>query len=200
MAFVFYLMGPSGSGKDSLIQGVRACMDLRQLNGHLLIAHRYITRPWQAGGENHLELTEHEFKTRAESGLFCLHWSANHCYYGIGNEIAAWLTVGHSVLLNGSRGHLQEAKLRFGDQLIPIMIKVDEGLLKNRLENRGRESQSDIQQRIERTRYFNTQLSHDANQAGFSQYHELHNNGELDKAVAELTTLIDTCRALDGHV
>ena len=60
MGKLIWLMGPSGSGKDSLLAELR----LREQT-QLLVAHRYITRDASAGSENHIALSEQEFFTRA---------------------------------------------------------------------------------------------------------------------------------------
>ena len=104
---LIWLVGPSGSGKDSLLAALR-----QREHPQLLVAHRYITRPFNAGSENHIALSEHEFFTRAEQHLFALSWHANNTYYGIGVEIDLWLHAGFDVLVNGSRAHLPQAKAR----------------------------------------------------------------------------------------
>ena len=52
MGKLIWLMGPSGSGKDSLLEVLR-----QQEHSDLLVAHRYITRPATAGCENHIALS-----------------------------------------------------------------------------------------------------------------------------------------------
>jgi ribose 1,5-bisphosphokinase len=71
MGRLFYIMGASGVGKDSLIDYSR-----KKINGlkSVIYAHRYITRPAKAGGENHIALTVEEFHQRKENGLFSLCW------------------------------------------------------------------------------------------------------------------------------
>ena len=64
MGKLIWLMGPSGSGKDSLLAELR----LREQT-QLLVAHRYITRDASAGSENHIALSEQEFFTRAGQNL-----------------------------------------------------------------------------------------------------------------------------------
>lgn len=59
MGKLIWLMGPSGSGKDSLLAELR----LREQT-QLLVAHRYITRDASAGSENHIALSEREFLPR----------------------------------------------------------------------------------------------------------------------------------------
>ena len=96
MGKLIWLMGPSGSGKDSLLAELR----LREQT-QLLVAHRYITRAASAGSENHIALSEQEFFTRAGQNLLALSWHANGYYYGIGIETDLWLHAGFDVLVNG---------------------------------------------------------------------------------------------------
>ncbi|EET4564781.1 ribose 1,5-bisphosphokinase [Escherichia coli] len=105
MGKLIWLMGPSGSGKDSLLAELR----LREQT-QLLVAHRYITRDASAGSENHIALSEQEFFTRAGQNLLALSWHANGLYYGVGVEIDLWLHAGFDVLVNGSRAHLPQAR------------------------------------------------------------------------------------------
>lgn len=98
---LIWLMGASGSGKDSLLTELR-----QREQTQLLVAHRYITRAASAGSENHIALSEQEFFTRAGQNLLALSWHANGLYYGIGVEIDLWLHAGFDVVVNGSRAHL----------------------------------------------------------------------------------------------
>lgn len=142
---LFYVMGPSGAGKDSFMQAVR-----EHFGARLLVAHRYITRAASAGGENHIELSEPEFSTRQALGLFALSWAANGHHYAVGREIESWLAAGLDVMVNGSREYLPQAQARFAERLVPVMICVDSETLGRRLRARGRESEADITRRLER--------------------------------------------------
>ena len=97
MGKLIWLMGPSGSGKDSLLAELR-----QQEPAQLLVAHRYITRAANAGNENHIALSEPEFFTRAGQNLLALSWHANGFYYGVGVEIDLWLHAGFDVVVNGA--------------------------------------------------------------------------------------------------
>lgn len=190
MAYLFYLMGPSGSGKDSIIQGVRQRMG----DGALLVAHRYITRHWKAGGENHVELNEQEFEHRVRSGLLCLHWQANGCRYGVGAEVTHWLDRGFAVLVNGSREHLDEAIRCFGDRLVPVLVTVESAMLHQRLQDRGRESEQEIIARVERSARLQCRM-----ESGEGVV-VLPNDGSLEHAVERMVSLIDTYEAMVPHV
>lgn len=89
MAYLIYLMGPSGAGKDSLLERLRAATGAGPL-----VAHRYITRPANAGCENHIALSEQEFLRRRAKGLFALDWQAHEQHYAFGIEVDLWLLQG----------------------------------------------------------------------------------------------------------
>lgn len=152
---LFYLMGPSGSGKDSLL---RYCRSQITEADRCFIAHRYITRPPELDGENHIWLSELEFSKRLKLQAFAMHWQANDLHYGIGNEINSWLDQGINVLVNGSRGYLAQAQQLYHHRLIPLVVEVDVDLLEQRLRQRGRETDQQIQQRLERVCRYQQQL------------------------------------------
>ncbi len=145
MSKLVWLMGPSGSGKDSLLTALR-----QQEHNQLLVAHRYITRDADAGCENHISLSAKEFAQRQRQGLFALSWQAHHQSYGIGVELDIWLEAGFDVVVNGSRQHLKQARERYGSALVPICLHVSTEVLRQRLEQRGRETPQQIEQRLQR--------------------------------------------------
>jgi ribose 1,5-bisphosphokinase len=178
MAKIIYLIGSSGSGKDTLIQGVRA----RELP-KLEVAHRYITRDWHSGGENHIELSINEFKRRQQLGAFSLSWSANENCYGIGSEITHWLSCNQHVLLNGSRGYLAQAQALFPNQIQPVMIDVSAEKLRQRLINRARESNEQIDKRIARHLQFSTQT--------INGLQRIDNDHDVKSAIDQLCNIIN---------
>ncbi|MGK3141732.1 ribose 1,5-bisphosphokinase [Pantoea sp. C2G6] len=145
MARLIWLIGPSGSGKDSLLNALRA-----EPPPQLLVAHRYITRAADAGGENHVALSETEFARREALGLFAVSWQAHGFRYGIGCETEQWLARGQHVAVNGSRLHLAQALARFGPRLLPVCLQVTPAVLATRLRQRGREDEAAIAGRLAR--------------------------------------------------
>lgn len=144
---LFYLIGPSGSGKDSLIRYARE----RIASPTVHFAPRYITRASSAGGEDHIEVSPAEFARLREVGAFALHWSGNGLEYGIGADIETCLDGGLNVVVNGSRAYLNEAAQRF-PALCPVLVEVAEEVLAERLIARGRETPAEIRARLERHR------------------------------------------------
>jgi len=148
---LWYVLGPSGAGKDSVIGYAR-----ERLGGddRVLFAHRYITRPANAGGENHVALRPDEFAQRERAGLFALVWHRNGLSYGLGVEVEQWLAQGMDVVVNGSRSALPLAESRFPG-LIPLWIGASPEVLAQRLAARGRESEVQIRHRLAEAGAFN---------------------------------------------
>ena len=145
-ARLIYLMGPSGSGKDSLLAHARA---LLAAEAGVVIAHRCITRPADAGGENHVALTREEFLARRKARLFARDWESHGLCYGIGLELNLWLAKGSTVVVNGSRDYLREACSRY-PELLPVAVAVSAPTLQRRLLARGREDAAGINRRLQR--------------------------------------------------
>ena len=144
MAKLFYIIGGSGAGKDSLIDYIRQHVPE---NAPVEFIRRYITRPENAGGENHVELTEEDFLNYKDNNHFAMDWFSHNTYYGIGTEINDWLSKNISVVMNGSREYLNEATNKYPD-IIPVLISVEPLVLSERLFARGRESYEEVQKRI----------------------------------------------------
>ena len=115
---LIYVMGPSGAGKDSVLERARSMLSIET---PVAFAHRYITRPADVGGENHVALTRAEFALRRAHGLFAFHWHAHGNDYGIGREIEAWRAAGLSVVVSGSREHYEKVTGSDPD-LHPVLI------------------------------------------------------------------------------
>jgi ribose 1,5-bisphosphokinase len=145
---LIYVVGASGSGKDSLMRYSRERL---AGNPNVLFAHRYITRPADAGGENHVALSPDEFEARERARLFAMCWQSHGHEYGIGIEINQWLALGITVVVNGSRDYLQQARRRY-PELLPVWVKVSPEVLRRRLEARGRESADLIEARLARNK------------------------------------------------
>lgn len=173
--FIF-VVGPSGAGKDSVMAWARE----RAAGLPVAFAHRYITRPPDAGGENHVHVTDEEFAVRREAGLFALDWSANGQSYGIGIEVEAWLSRGLTVVANGSRGYLPEAVRRY-PALVPVLITAPPEVLAARLAARGRETRDEILARLTRAAALDTAPGPTV---------EIVNDGPLERAGQQLLELI----------
>ncbi|WP_428035188.1 phosphonate metabolism protein/1,5-bisphosphokinase (PRPP-forming) PhnN [Amphritea sp.] len=177
---LLYLVGASGSGKDSLLEG---CRQRLQPNHCCFVAHRYITRAPNVGGENHIHLSPEEFDMRATMGMFAMQWYSHDYSYGIGSEIDNWLAKGINVVINGSREYLQIAMHAYPN-LIPVLVEVDEAILQQRLIQRGRETEAEIAKRLNRHRQFVDSLP--------ENIMLIDNNAHLQEGVDALLKLIES--------
>lgn len=177
MSQLYYVIGASGSGKDSVMNFART-----KLNGtrSILFAHRYITRAPDAKTENHIYLTNHEFRTRLKANLFAMSWKSHNQYYGIGKEINYWMYQGFTVVVNGSREYLHEAMEKY-KRLKPVLIETTPEVLLKRLRERGRESEKEILERVER----NNSMSLDN-----ENIIKILNDGPLEEAGTALLNII----------
>jgi len=150
MGQLIYLIGASGSGKDSVMNIVK-----NRLQGECQIAfaHRYITRPSELGGENYISLSSSEFEIRRKNGLFAMNWDSHGYSYGIGTEINLWMEKGFLVIVNGSREYLPVASKLYENMLV-CLIQVSREKLYDRLVKRGRETAEEIAERLERADSF----------------------------------------------
>ncbi len=172
-----YVMGPSGVGKDSLLRFARAAVAPGE---RIAFAHRYITRPPEPVGENHVALSEAEFETRLAAGLFAFHWTAHGFRYGIGSEVIAWQQAGFVVVVSGSRDHFISLKPR-PPGLLPVLIVAAPEALRRRLIGRGREGGAAIAERLARAKAYTIDDP---------DLVKIDNSGPLDEAGAKFVALL----------
>ena len=139
------VVGPSGAGKDTLMDGARAAL---AADPRFCFVRRCITRPAEAGGEAHEALTPEAFAVRRAQGRFALWWEAHGLSYGIPREIEDDLAAGRVAVANLSRHVLAEAASRYPLRVLLITAPVE--LRAARLAARGREAAADIAARLSR--------------------------------------------------
>ena len=139
------VVGPSGAGKDTLMDGARAAL---AGDARFVFARRVITRPAEAGGEDHLPATAAEFARMRDQSDFALWWDAHGLSYGIPARVAVEAAQGRVVVANLSRGVLADAAARF--PLLVLEITAPLELRAARLAARGRESVEDVARRLSR--------------------------------------------------
>lgn len=164
-------------GKDTLIDGARAAL----AGEGVVFARREITRPAEAGGENHIPVSEAEFAERRAAGAYALSWRAHGLGYGIPASVRADLAQGRTVVANVSRSVLDEARAAFRRVRV-ISIGADEAVIRERLIHRGRETPEEIDERVARAGAFRVE--------GADVVH-VRNNSTPDAGVAAFVAALE---------
>jgi ribose 1,5-bisphosphokinase len=135
------VVGPSGAGKDTVLGMARLAL---AGDPRFRFVRRVITRPADAGGEDHEAVTEDAFVQR----VFALHWQAHGLRYGIPLDVVDDVARGIVVVANVSRGVIAEAARRFPVRVIEVTAPPE--VLIRRLTERGRETADDVAKRLAR--------------------------------------------------
>jgi len=135
------VVGPSGVGKDSVMQGVAHMVP----NLHLV--RRVITRAPDLGGEDYDAVRVPQFEQMAQNGAFAVHWGAHGLLYGIPQTVRYQVNKGTDCLANFSRKALQAGADAFPNFVV-LNITAELSTLAKRLTARGRESEDDITRRL----------------------------------------------------
>ena len=143
---LFLVVGPSGAGKDTLIAGARAALEP---GGAYVFPRRAITRPAEAGGEDHEAVSPEAFAARAADGGFFATWRAHGLAYGLPECVSATLESGRHVVVNVSRSILANVAERVGPMAV-VEIAAPPEVRARRLADRAREDEADAARRLAR--------------------------------------------------
>ena len=181
------VVGPSGVGKDTLVDGAKAIVAPSQ---RFFFPARTITRPSDAGGEDHIATTKAEFQARESSGDFLLSWRAHGLCYGINADTTdAARRHGQAVVANVSRGVLDCARNRLQPVRI-ISVTASADAIRTRLQARGREDAADIEARIARATAYDV--------SGGDVIPVL-NDGSPEDGIARLVEALETASSVEWN-
>jgi ribose 1,5-bisphosphokinase len=141
------VVGPSGAGKDSVIDYAMA--RLQACAADVELVRRVITRAEDAGGEDHEAMSPDDFKLCAERGGFAVSWEAHGLHYGIPADCLARLAEGRTLVANGSRAVLDRFREAFPRVAVVNIVALPE-VIAARLVARARESEAEIRSRLAR--------------------------------------------------
>jgi ribose 1,5-bisphosphokinase len=174
---LFLVVGNSGSGKDSIINGAieKYPKDIKKIHP----VRRYITRP-PSETENNISISPEKFLEMEQNEKFALKWHIYNLYYGIPKKIDKLLKKGNPVVANVSRTVIPEARKKYKNLKV-IFIYVPIKVTEERLLERGREKEKSIVARINRAKQLENYSDYDF---------KIENTGSLNEAVQKFLDII----------
>lgn len=172
---LFFLVGNSGSGKDSLLNEIQQRWPSSHPN--LYVPTRYITRPTHET-EPFYSITIDEFQRMKKSGKFCFSWHIYDTHYGVPEDVIKRVKNGEFCIINVSRTIIKEIRKKY-PKIKVIFVHVPFEITKQRIHNRGRESTNSDQFKKRLARAKENEFFEDAD-------HTIDNSGDLSNATEEL--------------
>lgn len=174
------VVGASGVGKDTLMDGARARL---AQNHRFVFPRRHITRPADAGGENHIEVTKEIFDETRAGGGYLLAWDAHGLGYGVPVTACEALEDGCVIVVNTSRTVLDDARA-LGTTLRVLHVTAPPKMIRARLAGRGRESDAQVEARVARAQ---------AVTVSGPNVIDIRNDGNIDAGISRFVSVLQDC-------
>lgn len=169
------IVGPSGVGKDTIIDGLRAALPPERF----LFPQRIITRPPDAN-EASFYLDEDGFAAAHARGEFLLTWEANGLAYALPKGVGTAIGEGRHVVANLSRKAIPALRDTLSRVLV-VHITARPEVIEARLSARGRETTEIQRQRLLRGFALDSGLDADI---------RIENNGPIEESIGGLLTVL----------
>lgn len=140
------VVGPSGAGKDTLIEAARQRL---ATDRRFVFPRRVVTRAAVASAEDHDSLDRDSFEAARSGGAFALDWAAHGLRYGLPASIEPVMAAGRTVVANVSRRVIPEALRRYRGATV-VLITAEASVRARRLVARGREPAPAVAARLAR--------------------------------------------------
>jgi guanylate kinase len=181
MAKVFVITGPSGVGKGTLIRELRERLPQLALSTS---ATTRAPRPGEQEGYDYFFMDRDEFAERADAGEFVEHavYSGNR-YGTLRSELDRHLAEGESVLLEIEVQGARQIRAAMPEAVLLFIAPPEPAELRRRLEGRGSDSSSDIEERLK-----TAEIELDAQE----EFQHVVVNDDVDRALDELESIVRT--------
>jgi len=185
------LSGPSGSGKDTVLD------ELKDSTDDVMLSISLTTRPkrsWEHNGVHYYFVDQEYFKSKLVSGEILEYTQYNGHYYGTPKStVDEWLMLGKTVILKIEVEGASNIRALYPDCVSVFLIPPSLAVLRQRLIDRESETEADVERRIAIAQQ---ELRHAAD------YDYVILNDMLDYAVSDFRAIVRaerqrTCRRKD---
>lgn len=139
------VVGPSGAGKDTLINLVR---DACRGDDTVAFPRRIVTRE-SSSSEDNTYISAAGFGSAVANGEFALHWQAHGLQYALPRSALTDIQTGRTVVVNVSRTVIDRVRKTYRHVTV-VLVTAPAGILATRLAGRARASDGDVGDRIRR--------------------------------------------------
>ncbi len=139
------LVGPSGSGKDTLLRAARTRFAASR---ELDFVRRYITRPPDNNEDNYY-VDNTCFNFLKGNGFFVSDWQAHGNAYGVPGHALSGDFRHEKLLCSISRGAVNDFE-GVHENVTVLQVTAPWDILRERLLARGRENEADVEKRLQR--------------------------------------------------
>jgi ribose 1,5-bisphosphokinase len=140
------VVGPSGAGKDTLLDLARAAS---ADDSNIVFVRRAVTREASSAEDNE-QMSVDAFREAQARGVFAVHWEAHGNAYGLPRSMDDDIRAGRTVVANVSRTVIPALRHAYANVVV-VAITAPAEVLAERLAMRKRGSDGNITQRLART-------------------------------------------------
>jgi len=180
---LFIISAPSGSGKTTLVRRLIDSMS------DITVSVSHTTRPQRKGetdGVDYFFIDDARFQDMIDDGRFLEHALVFDHHYGTARDtVEQQLGNGHDVILEIDWQGARQVRAGMPENISIFIAPPSYKTLVERLHTRGREDDATIARRLEEAV---DELSH------YQEYDYVIVNDDLDRALAELTTIVRAAR------
>jgi guanylate kinase len=182
---LFVVSGPSGAGKDTLVDALIARMPRLRYS---VSATTRDPRPGEREGEHYFFLTRSEFQVRAGLGAFLETKDYNSNLYGTPRDfVVDTLTHGYDVIMKPEVNGALEVKAAYPDAVLIFLVPDRFSQLRKRLLARRTETNEEIATRLE--------IAHqEMRYIRDFDYIVINEQGKPDQATADLQAIVQAER------
>lgn len=185
---LYIISAPSGAGKTSLVR------ELVNGNEHIVVSVSHTTRAMRPGEQDGVDyhfVDKQDFLQMVDSSAFLEHARVFDNYYGTSQQhVEQQLLSGHDVILEIDWQGARQVRKLFPDSVSVFILPPSLKALKQRLNNRGQDSEETIERRMSDAV---NEMTH------YAEFDYLLVNDDFDVALQELRCIFSANRLRQLH-